>query len=179
MDSNFPNILVCLGWGCWPQIPSFYWSSTCRTNMTGDKQMTSVPIIIPVRRWLSILMWMIHQGSGKTLASNISHAGGENGGWKASKLILTHTHSGWKWGGHQTGLYFYHPGNLVPPHVLLSHFCAAVKTRTDFSPKAECYIISSVLCFCSFVLFSYMVSLQSEAIKPVSHKPDRSRPSSV
>lgn len=42
-----------------------------------------------------------------------------------------------------------------------------------------CYIISSVLCFCSFVVRFFLSSFHCEAIKPVTHNPDRSRPSSV
>ncbi len=152
--------------------------------MTCDKQTAAVSITILVREQFRTLVLIIHQGSGNTLTWNIFCPGGENGEWKASKWILTHTHSGWKRRGHQTGPYFKPLRIPAPPHVLLPQFCATVKTRIDdFSPKAVCYIISSVLCFCSFFCFSflffYSVLFHSEAIKPVTHEADRSRPSSV
>lgn len=138
--------------------------------MTCDKQTASVSLTILVRERFRTLMLIIHQDSGNTLASNISCPGGGNGEWKASKWILTHTHSVWKPGGHQTGLSFKPFRIPAPPHVLLSQFCATVKTRIDdFSPKAACYIISSVLCFCSFCVFLFLFSTRYySTVKPSS-----------
>lgn len=142
--------------------------------MTWDKQTASVSITIPVRERFRTLMLIIRQGSGSTLTSKISCPGGEKGEWKASKWILTHTNSGWKRGGHQTGLYFKPLRIPAQPHVLLSQFCATVKTRIDdFSPKAARCIISSVPSFCSFFVFLFF--FLHSIIPPWSHQTSHSR----
>lgn len=114
-------------------------------------------------------MLIIHRDR-NTLTQSISCPGGENGEWKACKWVLTHTHCGWKRGGHQTALYFKPLKIPTPPHVSLSQSCATVKTRKDdFSPKAACYITSSVLSFCSFFDFFCLSLLSPPAhmvIKP-------------
>lgn len=147
-------------------MSSFYWSSTCKTNLTCGKQTASDSITIRFRT----LMLIIYRGSGNTLTSNISCPGGENGEWKASKWIVTPTHCGWKWGAHQTGPYF-NPWGYLHHHTI---YCPTSvqqrKTRIeDFSPKAACYIISSVFVLFFFVFLSFFFPTRYySTVKPSS-----------
>lgn len=113
-------------------------------------------------------MLIIHRDR-NTLTQSISCPDGENGEWKACKWLLTHTHCGWKRGGHQTAPYF-KPLRIPTPCTFPSPSPVPQwKQEKTISHRRQ--RVTSFLLFCLFVLFFnfFCLSLLSPphmAIKP-------------